>query len=395
MFKKINIILMSAIPFIDIFIEYIYQTGLYFSIVSRLEQYPNFSKNVLGHHTLKYIKESIHHTLIHISTNVLLTGMCVFLVSLTINHKIRTSLFNFLFPIFYLFPSFSGVSSFEIFLLEVQCAIIRIFESKWICSLFFEDNILLNISWPLFVFFILVPLEIRFKIYIEKRLHYKAPIFIGILHAISSILLPIVYLLVSRSIFKCSLIESISFPGDLKKISVYHLKSNSHHLEIIPISYYNSIIIKGNISHHKEDILSSLIFESSKFDIAGIVSSLLMPFIKNLIFAFFVVYFDKKYLKMFCSNDIHHICAHLIVEEFLNIGFFKYLLSPLIILENLLVYSHDDKIRNFLLQNTEKSKIATEYFNLKLHSHKSIHPSFFYCMFNNETNTISRLNEIL
>lgn len=396
MFKKLNMILITVIPFIDILIECIYQWRLYLSIDSRLKQYHSFSQKVLGHQTIFHIRESIIHTLAHISTNAILIGMCVLLVSLTLNYKIRTSLLNFLFPVLYLFPSFSGVSSFEIFLLEVQCGIIRVFESKWIWALFFKENTYTNALWVLFVFLVAVPMEIRLKIYIEKKLHYKAPIFIGTMHAASKLLFPIAYLLVSKRLaFKCSLIDTISFFGNSRKISVYHQKSNSHHLEIIPISYYNSIMIKGDLSHYKGDILSTLVFESFRFNLVGTLTSILIPFVKNLIFAFFVIGFDKRYLKMFCSNDIHHICAHLITEEFLNVGFFKYLLSPLTILENLLVYSHDETVRKALSKDPRKNSIVAEYFDLQLNSHKNIHPSFFYSMFNNETNVISRLDTIL
>lgn len=393
MFKKQSLILIGITAFADLIFEYFYLISLKFSLESKLEQYKYFSEYVFKHHHLDHIKKNIHHAIKHLSSHFVMIAVCVLLISVCLNENLRSRIIEKSHSLMYLFPEFLGVTRFEIFLLEIECGLIRMLESKWLWNLFIDESSVLDKLWPGVVFLALTPLEIRFKIYLEKKYHYKASIIMGLIHATAGILFPIFYFAFVSSFYQCNKISSeiLSEIGLDKNISLYYSKTPAKHSVIMPITYlYRHILLFCGHSTTPETN-PQILFDSYKFSGFNLMFHILSPFIKNLIFAFFIIYFDKKYLKSFCNNDIHHICAHLLLEEFLDVGFAKFFYSPINLIESMLIKMHDNVIK----RKCATPELLTKYFESQLHSHNCIHPSLLYSALYNQTNIISRIDSIL
>lgn len=391
MLKPKNIILLGLVPLTDLIVESFCQLSLFFAITATFKQYNKFTSFFLENtkqNFLKKFEESILNTIIHLSYHVLLIVSCFLLVLVTLNQKLRSLIIRISTPFLYFFPKFLNVSSFELFLLEIQCVCVRLVESKPIWNLFVNEASILDYTWPFFVFFICAPIEVRIKIYLEEKFKQYTPIVIGVLHAFSSFVFPIVYFLSVKLFYKLEYINIDTFHS----ISFYHFDTNSSHLKTLPINtlFGSFFLVQGHFSHHSKGLSEFLQFEAYKFANFSPFYFALAPFFKNLIFAMLVIYFDKNYIKIFCNNDIHHVCAHLLTEEFLNVGFSKFLFSPFYFIENRLIESHDQKIRNNLT-----NKNLSNYLSYQLHNHVNIHPSLFFMMFNNETNIIKRIDNLI
>lgn len=393
MLKASNMVFMGLIPLIDRVVEYFYQTLLVLSLSAKLSEYKNFSKFILKEEHLRHIEKSICHTLYHLSLHIGVTAACMSLVAIALSSRMRSFVLRCISSSLYLFPKFLNVTSFEIFLLEIQCICVRTIESKWIWNLFVNESSILDYVWPIFVLLIWAPLEVRFKIFLEERFHQLAPVVLGIMHGMSCIALPIAYFLGMKLACHCEKSEFNSL-STLKKLSLYHFETASKHMKILPISMlsHQFFLVQGHISSHSKGIYEFLQFEAFRFDGYASTYYLLQQFAKNLIFACLVIYFDRRFLKIFCNNDIHHICAHLLTEEFLNVGFSRYLFSPFIFIENYFISQHDMKIKENL---GKEVPLLSNYFSFQLHNHKNIHPSYFYSLFNDETNIIERIDDIL
>ncbi|ELA42286.1 uncharacterized protein VICG_00686 [Vittaforma corneae ATCC 50505] len=393
MLKASNMVFMGLIPLIDLLVECFYQILLVLSLNTKLSQYKNFSKLILKEKHLHHIEESIYHTLCHLSLHMGMAIVCVWLIAIALSSRLRSFVLCHISSILYLFPKFLNVTSFEIFLLEIQCVCVRCIESKWIWNLFVNESSILDYIWPVFVLLIWAPFEVRFKIFLEERFHHLAPIVLGITHGMACTTFPIAYFLAMKLVYH-SVKSEINSSLILKKLGFYHFETASKHVKVLPISMPSDqfFLVQGHISDHSKGIYEFLQFEAFKFDGYASMYYLLQQFAKNLIFACLVIYFDKRFLKVFCSNDIHHICAHLLTEEYLNVGFSRYLFSPFTFVENYFINQHDMKIKENVGRDVSS---LSNYFSFQLHNHKNIHPSLFYRLFNNETDTIERIDNIL
>lgn len=393
--SKYLLVLAYTIPFADLLSESIYQSGLLLSIPSKINQYPKMRLVIHGEEDISHIRSSIAHTIEHLAIHQIIVLTCILCMVIAVNPRVRSSCMALLGKTSSYFPSFMGVSSSEIVLLQLQCSLVRTLESKWIWNDFVSDGTLLDRMWAPFVFAILAPAEVRFKIYMERKLHHFTPIALGVLHAVSTVLFPMVYFEYLKYFTDLRPFEPIDSSLDsldiLSSIRFFNIPSKSSHVVITPISMLNQhyLILNGDISHHHAEVCSQLIFESYRF--SNDTYNMLAPFAKNLIFACFVMLSDKKFLKSICSQEIHHICAHLILEEFLNVGFCRYLLTPFNSFERQLAIGHDLKIASL----PNKVDIVHNALNWQLHEHQNIHPSPFFQLFNSDTNWLERLGNIL
>ncbi|KAM0680754.1 hypothetical protein GINT2_001027 [Glugoides intestinalis] len=392
MLKEKKLFFMCLIPFSDILFEYTYQIFLLFSLRRNLTRYPKFLKRILNDHMLKHIKESIMHNIHHLSIHAFLILTSLVLVSITLNQKIRSRMFTLFSPIIYFFPKFLGVSEFEILLLELQYGIARCLESKFIWDLFVDETPFFNLLWPVFVFLILIPLEIRFKIFLEHKFHHMAGIIVSLLHATATVLFPIIYFAFVCMFYDCRKlgIPVSSYLAGTTNTSLYYLNTHSTHVKIMPIPgiRHNCFLVIGNFSHH---VNSSLLFESCNFDGYNLILYIINLFIRNLLFAGIMILFDKKYLKMFCNNEVHHISAHLLTEELFDVGFSRYFLVLNTLFENMISYQYDEKLRSMKLSD----KVLSDYFESQLHNHKNILPSKLRSLFNPERNFLERIERLL
>lgn len=393
--SKYLLVLAYTIPFADLLSESVYQSGLFISTPSKMEEYPKLRSIFHGEETVSHIRSSIVHTIEHLAVHQIIVLVCLLCMAITINSRARLACMALLEKTSPYFPPFMGVSSSEIVLLQLQCSLIRVLESKWVWNDFVSGGSLLDKMWAPFVFAILAPVEIRFKIYLERKLHHLAPMALGVLHAASTVIFPIVYFGYLKYFSELRSFDPTDSSTDslsiLSSIQFFNVPGQSSHISITPISMFSHhyLILNGDISRHYTEVCSQLLFESYIFN--NSLYNSLAPFAKNSIFACFVILLDRKFLKSICSREIHHICAHLIFEEFLNVGFCRYLLTPFNNFEKGLAIDHDLKIASL----PNKVKIVHDALKWQLHEHKNIHPSPFFQLFNSDSNLLERFGNIL
>lgn len=391
--SKYLLAIVYIIPFADLVAESVYQSELFVSIPSKIKQYPELRPVFHGEETISHIKSSIIHTIEHLAIHQIVVFVCFLYMIIAIDSGARSIFMTLLEKTFPYFPSFMGVSSPEIVLMQLQCSIIRILESKWVWNDFVACGTVLDRMWIPFVLIVLAPVEIRFKIYLERKLHHLAPIVLAVLHASSATLFPIFYFFYLQCFSGMRPLNTVdsSLDGIFSLAQFFHVPSKSSHVTVTPVNMlgHHYFVLNGDISHHYAEVCSQLLFES--YQSSNSLYSTLAPFAKNMAFACFVIFSDKKFLKSICSREIHHICAHLILEEFLNVGFCRYLLVPFNSFERGLVADHDRKIARL----SNKTQIVRNAFNWQLHEHKNIHPSPFFEFLHSDTNMLERFEKIL
>lgn len=400
--SSLQIYILYLFSILDLCWEYGYQLVYYFNIDRVFSRYSTLSKAIIPEHVLHDVEHSIIHNIIHLSIHLLLVISCIFFFSLLISQRLRQVVFDWTSYVLGAFPAFKSVSNFEICLLTSLCSIIRYFENKWVWDMFVPKESKLTYLWPFFVVCLWAPIEIRFKIYLEKTIHYKAPYVLGLMHAVATVVFPLFYFTYSKIFFKVTPFELNVVPDflDMKNIQGFHKHSSADHLNIMSFSFFNKgfFLVEGketDLHHHLSDISLSFLLESYKFMTSSRIYFLLYPFITNLIFAYAVVKVDKMYLKQLTSPEIHHICAHLILEEFLNIGFNKFFSAVFSVFAVILTTSRDTQIQEILNSDTKMKNSLIKFISFLVHSHRNICPSSFYSFFHNETNTLDRIDFLL
>lgn len=382
---------MGLAPFVDILFECSHQLRLLICPTTALVSCANFC--IVCKNLMHELPKSIYRTLIHLSLHAWLCILTFTLILVAISPRLRASIIQWSFITPKVFPKFMSVSTFEIFLIEVLSASCRIIESKWIWNLFVKESSLFDYFWfPLCAIFI-APFEIRFKIYLEEKFRTLAPVVIGILHALATSIMPILYFVGSQCFVGCKL-KSIDLTNfGLGIVNYYHLQTSSTHLKIIPVNmiFRNCFLVQGDARHTK-GMSVHLVFEAYKFYNLSAFFYLILPLLENMIFAALVIYLDRKLVKTMCSNDIHHICAHLILEEYLCVGLSRYIYSPFTWIDKYLISQHDKKIKDLGYMNTD---MLRNYFHFQLHGHANVHPSMIYQFFNGETDIIGRIDTLL
>lgn len=389
-----------AISLLDIVIESFYQLFILYFFNQFILLFPK-TEGLLN----KELTENIIHTargsLIHIFIGLTLISTVVGLFILILTPTFRKTVFGLVRPILDIFPAFYSISSFEMLILQIQCLVIRYFESRWIWNLFISENSPFNRLWIVFVFSILAPLEMRFKIFMEEKFHSNSVIIIGFVHALSCAVYPYFQLLCILN-FSHPKIDSINFdlPKDLnffKNVSLVSIHPHSHHLKITPIGFFNRnyFIVEGAHNLKIEDLSATMLYDSYKFNTFHIILSFIIPFIVNMLFAFLAIQISKRYLKHLHIEDIHHITTYLILEEFLNLGFYKYLYAPYRGLEKLFIIRHDLDVNKYLNSLDNKENHLRLFIEQEIKGHRNVCSSPMSIFFSSYMTTLDRVEKVL
>lgn len=130
--KNKNILILAcAIPLIDITWELMYQIGVKLRFKSLLLQYGHLNA-VIGHNSdiIHNLQHSLSHTLSHLLVDHIIYFTCFILIFLMISARLREKAISISSYVLKYFPSFFGVSSLEMLILQSQCIILRYFESR-------------------------------------------------------------------------------------------------------------------------------------------------------------------------------------------------------------------------------------------------------------------------
>jgi len=409
--NKSLLLVACTVPLVDIVWELLYQLGLGFRLDSLIKDYKNLIP-LISSEIILNIKHEVSHGLNHLITEQILYAVCLLFLLLTLNVKIRSNLFNLLKHFQKFTPSFMGVSQPEMFLLQLQCIFLRSLESKWLYDSFIRPGTVLNRLWIPIVIILVSPIEVRFKIYMEKRFHSLSTVLVGVMHAAATVLFPICYLYYLSVFYK---LEPLNTNFDSLNTQLFSTTARFNGNGFLQYSDFvsNYIVFDSsamNAGGHGEhaSLISGHQHSSMPLDIlhehaieyvlcfnlhksANHRYYLVAPFVKNLIFAGYVFFADKLLLKSLCSTEINHVCAHLIMEEFLSTILFRYLLSPFNIYEKAQVYKYDSVIAEL----PNKKAVIKAGLGNSLGFHGILHPSICFQIFNNQTNLFSRLDNIL
>lgn len=264
--------------------------------------------------------------------------------------------------------------------------------------------------WFPFVIIVVAPIEIRIKVFLEKKLHTFFTITLGMIHAVSVFLLPFAYIWFLSFYYDC---KSLEIGPEYKNLNAYYMNgkvsNNGFILYSTPMSNY--IVFDSSFSgdsaklHHSSGLKDThkyafdipdkntvdyvLNFNLHRID--NFRYHLIAPFLKNAMLAVYVYIADRLFLKTFCSTYINHICDYLILEEFVSTILFKYLVSFFNIYEKLAISNSDSLIG----QLKNKEEIISSGLSQNINFHGLLHPSLPFQIFNNQTNLFSRLENIL
>lgn len=410
--NKSLLLIACAIPLVDILWEIFYQLGVGFRLDNLIKDYKNLIP-LISPEIILNIKHEISHGLNHLVTEQILYTVCLFFLLLTLNVKMRSSLFNLLKHFQMLTPSFMGVSKPEMFLLQLQCILLRSIESKWLYDSFIKPGTILNRLWIPIVILLVSPIEVRFKIYMEKRFHSLSTVYAGLMYAVATVFFPICYLCYLLVFYE---LEPLNTNSESLNTNFFFTTARFNENGFFQFSNFVSSCIvfdssemnagghgehNSLVSGHQHSSTPSMALHRDAsdyviyFNLHKIANRryyyFVAPFVKNLIFSGYVFLADKLLLKSLCSTEINHICAHLIMEEFLSTVLFRYLLSPFNIYEKAQVYKYDSVIAKL----PSKKAIIQAGLRNNIGFHGLLHPSICFQIFNNQTNLFSRLDNIL
>lgn len=392
-----TLLFIFILPFIDLIGEIIHQSRFLTSFESILVKFENANRiltdrGIIKHNTEEAIK--------HLCVAVFLVFLSTFILMVTIRPNLRTFLISKFKSYRIHVESFMGVSSFEMTLLCTQTSFIRFFESRWIFDLFITNNIL-RYLWLPTVLFIIAPLEARFKIFMEVKFHEFSNLAIGLVHYICFLLFPsfiFYYYLLFFKLHKIN-INSTNLML-LKDLNLYFLQQsyNTPSLMIFPTLFSNNFIAKKIDQSNPDLLLSAILLDLYKVRCKRIL--FLFPFLSNLLFSFIIFIVKGSFLNSLCTNDIHHVCAQLILEEYINISWFKYFLIPFNLGVRDMIVENDLKLVELLKSfgNPERKHFIhklSEAILIKMENHEIGFPSSIHRLLYNSSNLIERLENII
>ncbi|KAI4291361.1 hypothetical protein PAPHI01_0635 [Pancytospora philotis] len=352
------------------------------------------------HHAVHSVQHTAQHLLMHfglvqIATIFLITVLSSRLCEYCV---VRTKSLNFL-----SLAPFLSLSAFEMFLLQLEHAVLIYFEAKPYFFHLFGDNILVHLLWIVSVVFFIVPLVVRAKVYTEHRLHYAAPILMAAVFALGCYVFNFVYFMIDRDVLhhlgsirdRFGILHRFC---DEHGLSVRFYNSNEKHYEAacttLSFLHYRNIIIYGDLGQFTDrQIEAALLHECCSFTALGMLEALLLPTIQRFLFAFFCIFVSKRYLKKYFSiKTINHITAFLVLEECLAMGLQRYLFFPLTLLRQAIRARADDTIvRAGLGGDYAKFLLVSEVGAQVSH----INPTALYRLFNLESNLFERVERLL
>lgn len=391
-----NFIILSTISLLDILIESFYQLFVLYFFDHFVMVFPNFKTQILDKALEKNLLASVRGSIIHLLINFTLIATVILFMNLMFNSNFKKSTYNIVKRLLGLFPAFHQITSFEMLILQTQCLIIRYFESRWIWNLFISEDSPFNRLWIVVVFSIWAPLEMRFKIFMEEKFHSNSVIIVGLVHALASSLYPYFSLFWILNFSNSKILEQIIRLNNVKNVSILWIISDSHHLKITPASFLskNYFIVEGGHGLYDSNLTAMMLFDSYNFNPFYKLISFIMPFVVNMMFACLAIHVNKKYLKHLHFEDIHHITSYLVIEEFLNLGFYKYLWALYRGIEKLFILKNDIAVNKYLNSLDNKNELLYDFVKQEIECHRNVCLSPISIFFSKHVNTLNRIEAV-
>lgn len=417
--------ILSAIIFalpVDLVFELFYQMYVKYhcnDILAGYEKANTFiedlSKNLNDSNCKEYdykqlLPKTINHVMHHLAGHLFLCFNSFLFVMFIASKKICDSLavkfksFSLLF-----IKDFMGLSSMEMFLLQLEHCIVVYLESpnfikQCISHKFYHAHeSVINVIWVILIIFAVVPILVRCKVYCEVRLHYEAPLVAAAVFTIFlffyklflfNVDLRILRNLEDINITKFNVLNDY-IGGKGYNINIYNDKEKHYDTSqlVLDFVFSKNIILYGDISKYSfKEKEAALLHCSFDFSFWGQLSEVFIPLVQRFLFAFICIYFSKYHLKRFCNDHIGHITAFLILEEMLDTNVQKFIFAPFNILELFIEGGANSLVKKHGLGNDYAKYLLIS----ELHAHSAhIHPSFFYDLFNKNNKLLTRINNLI
>lgn len=313
---------------VDIISEIICQRAVphRFSLYSKPSAAVKFIESLNMHDLMEIIHKSVHHRIMHLFTHLFLSQTSLlFLLYIMNKNIIGFSLNLFKDFSFLIVRRFMGLSSFEMLLLQLEHAIFIFFECMACFSHFFDDSTLSLLVWSCLVVFVITPIHVRAKVFLEKRLHWKAPLVMAAIYSLVLYLYPYIFFMVDLKMLHH--LEKIDMRFESvntlcsnygTSFSLYHDPSPhySESYKIINFFGTKSIIVHCNFAKIDPKRIEPLLFHACQsFKMSGLFANTFLPVFQRFLAAFVMIVFDKYMLVRLCGKSIDHVTAHLVVEE--------------------------------------------------------------------------------
>lgn len=393
------------IPYIDIIVELINQAFWAFILPKSFE---NMSLSDFGlgslasainlHDFQHAIKHSHLASTIHLLKSLAIVSALTLFLIVTLNKSLRSPLIKLVSILRLGFHSEKVISRFEISILYLMTFIIRALESKWLFNLFVKEDSLMDYMWIL-VLLLVVVVEVRFKVYLEKIFHSASTTIICAFHLLGTLILPFViyYFHTYMNGSELEFVDNIS-NGLVEDDPLQLINPSCHHgLKIHYLQFFRSgmFLVEGKKDHFKdlEKIMFLIAMDSYKSNVFW--EYFLKLIIKNIVYIVTIYFADKYFLNSLCSDDIHHICAHLIMEEYINSGFIKIFNIPFSYFEQQTrIAECDTAIYEYLKDFPNSVKSLIFAFQNKMNNHEMFDNTFIYNLWNNSSSLSKRAERI-
>lgn len=394
-----------AIP-MDLVYELIHQSFFSKNIRKCLMKNRN-TIDFLSHGSDQELEKSIHHnihnTICHLIIHWCLLKICAVFVCICASPRFCELIDNKMKNVKFMFINrFMGLSSFEMLLIQIEHVCILYCECK---GPFFHvyGNTWLSLGIFLIVLiFLIVPLLVRCKVYMEKRFCSLAPFLSAIIFTIflefyHFIIFNIDHLVLEKLIKITNNYKILNSYCKDKSINfvAYNNPDKEYDTCTSSSSFAFSVnaIIYGSLSHFKpKEIEAALLHEAFKHTFVGVVGNTILPLVQRILFAVFLVYFSKRCLKPFCNRNISHVTGFLVLEEVLSMGVERFIFFPIMWLQQYVDGVGDKAIK--------EAGLGVDYAKFLLHSRMHAHleiinPSLFYRIFNRENHLFERISKLI
>lgn len=404
---KKKLLFLLAIP-IDLIYEIWYQwmlsknmNGIHGSycekIYNSLLEKPSINLHSIIHH-------NIHHRINHLCTELFLVlvsfgffYLCSCDSFLDYLHKRFIGSFLFL-------GKFMTVNNFDIKIMELEQLIIVFLECNDLPGQFGKNKF---ISYGIFIVvltFVIVPLIVRAKVFLELKLKIISPVIIAIctILIVKAFRIFIVFLGSAMNFCKCIRIDKQHYPvldrfckdNNIYFDAYYYINTFSSSPTLF-FDFFNitKVLIYNDIKLFSDrEVESALLFEANKRTFYGIIGNIFLPFLPKIITAIFMIYFSKTILEGFCGLYISHVTAFLIAEETFSFAFEKILSLPITLLET--------QIDNFNYDFIKKKGFGEDFSRFLIisaihDSTESFKSSNIYSFFHREKNLFEKIRRLL
>lgn len=160
---------------LDILLETSYQLFDLYRADSIISSFLEFVTSIFNEHLTTAIFSSIKHKIMSLSSRCLLICTCVAVLIILGLSKAKTSILEILNRASSSITAFYELKDVKC-LSKLQLFAVLYLEARWLRNFFVTDNSMYLLCWNVFVYSIALPLEIKFKMFLENKMRAKQPL---------------------------------------------------------------------------------------------------------------------------------------------------------------------------------------------------------------------------